>query len=166
MDLQLNLENNKKITDKETELFIKELQEYLESNSKMMEKVSIDNNFYNEIYNSLEFAPKYEDKLEDIIKECMLEHSKFDDFIYINYDKMKKGYYIDYYIDGNVQRIKSTKKEIENDGYKLGEFYHLPDDNKGKLELAEPTKNGLKLEISVKLDKLDPGDKIGEIKWN
>lgn len=165
--MQLNLENNKnELENKETENFIKELEQYLVSNSKVLNKVSIDTDFYNEIYRSLEFAPKHEEKLKDIIKECMLEHSKFDDFIYVNYDKDRKGYYIDYYVDGNVHRNKISKKDLEDEGYKLGEFYHFSEDNTDALELAEPTKNGLKLEISVELDKLEPGNKIGEIKWD
>ena len=165
MDIQLDLKNTQNnLEHTETEKFIQELQEYLNSNLKILNKVSIDTNLYNEMFNSLEFAPKHPDKLEDIIKECMIEHSKFDDFLYVNYDKTKKDYYLDYYIDGDVHRNKITKQEIESEGYKLGEFYHFTDND--NIELAEPTKNGLKIEVSVKLDKLEPGNKIGEIKWN
>ena len=63
-----------------------------------------------------------------------------------------------------MHRNKISKKEIESEGYQLGEFYHFTDND--NIELAEPTKNGLKIEVSVKLDELEPGDKIGEIKWN
>ena len=165
MDIQLDLKNKRNnLKNPETENFIQDLQEYLNSNLKSLSKVSVDTNLYNEIFNSLEFAPKHADKLEDIIKECMIEHSKFDDFLYVNYDKTKKDYYLDYYIDGDVHRNKISKKEIESEGYKLGEFYHFTDND--NIELSEPTKNGLKIEISVKLDELEPGDRIGEIKWN
>ena len=74
MDILLNNEINTRTKEVDNGIndFINELRNSLENPKS---KISIDRNFYDEIYNELELAPKYKNRLEDIIKNYMFEYS-------------------------------------------------------------------------------------------
>ena len=121
MDILLNNEINTRTKEVDNGIndFINELRNSLENPKS---KISIDRNFYDEIYNELELAPKYKNRLEDIIKNSMLEYSYDTEFLYVNYDEKDNKYYIDYY-DGDVTRINVTQKELQEANHKVGAFY-------------------------------------------
>lgn len=152
MDIQLNNKLNTKTKDIDNNVseFINELNNTLE-NSK--NEVSIDKNFYNEIYNELELAPRYKENLEDIIKESMLEYSYDTEFLYVNYDEKKDKYYVDYY-DGDVTRINVTKQELEEANHKIGAFY-VPILDGEFLEEVDYVKDYIKKNVQSKLEDLE-----------
>lgn len=121
MDILLNNEINTraKQVDNSINEFMNELQNALENPKN---NISIDKSFYNEIYSELELAQKYKEKLENIIRDSMLEYSYETEFLYVNYDEKNNKYYIDYY-DGDVTRINVTKKELQEANHKVGAFY-------------------------------------------
>ncbi len=121
MDRLLNNEINTRTKEVDNSIndFINELRNSLENPKS---KISIDKNFYDEIYNELELAPKYQNRLEDIIKDSMLEYSYDTEFLHVNYDEKDNKYYIDYY-DGDVTRTNVTQKELQEANHKVGAFY-------------------------------------------
>lgn len=152
MDILLNNELNTRTKDIDNNVseFINELNNTLE-NSK--NEVSIDKNFYNEIYNELELAPKYKENLEDIIKDSMLEYSYDTEFLYVNYDEKNDKYYVDYY-DGDVTRINVTKQELEEANHKIGAFY-VPILDGEFLEEVDYVKDSIKKNVQSKLEDLE-----------
>lgn len=159
MDILLNNEINTrtKEVDKDINDFINELQNSLENPKS---KISIDRNFYDEIYNELELAPKYKNRLEDIINDSMLEYSYDTEFLYVNYDEKDNKYYIDYY-DGDVTRINVTQKELQEANHKVGAFY-VPILDGEYLEEVDYVKDSIKESVKYKLEDLEENNERGK----
>ena len=109
MDILLNNEINTraKQVDNSINEFMIELQNALENPKN---NISIDKSFYNEIYSELELAPKYKEKLENIIRDSMLEYSYETEFLYVNYDEKNNKYYIDYYDGDEIGRASCRER--------------------------------------------------------
>lgn len=152
MDILLNNELNTRTKDIDNNVceFMNELKNALENPKNV---VSIDKNFYNEVYNELELAPKYKENLEDIIKDSMLEYSYDTEFLYVNYDEKNDKYYVDYY-DGDVTRINVTKQELQEANHKIGAFY-VPILDGGFLEEVDYVKDSIKKNVQSKLEDLE-----------
>ena len=152
MDILLNNELNTRTKDIDNNVseFMNELKNALENPKN---EVSIDKNFYNEVYNELELAPKYKENLEDIIKDSMLEYSYDTEFLYVNYDEKKDKYYVDYY-DGDVTRINVTKQELQEANHKIGSFY-VPILDGEFLEEVDYVKDSIKKNVQSKLEDLE-----------
>lgn len=152
MDILLNNELNIRTKDIDNNVseFMNELKNALENPKN---DVSIDKNFYNEVYNELELAPKYKENLEDIIKDSMLEYSYDTEFLYVNYDEKNDKYYVDYY-DGDVTRINVTKQELQEANHKIGAFY-VPILDGEFLEEVDYVKDSIKKNVQSKLEDLE-----------
>ena len=152
MDILLNNELNTRTKDIDNNVseFMNELKNALENPKN---DVSIDKNFYNEVYNELELAPKYKENLEDIIKNSMLEYSYDTEFLYVNYDEKNDKYYVDYY-DGDVTRINVTKQELQEANHKIGAFY-VPILDGEFLEEVDYVKDSIKKNVQSKLEDLE-----------
>lgn len=152
MDILLNNELNTRTKDIDNNVseFMNELKNALENPKN---EVSIDKNFYNEVYNELELAPKYKENLEDIIKDSMLEYSYDTEFLYVNYDEKNDKYYVDYY-DGDVTRINVTKQELQEANHKIGAFY-VPILDGEFLEEVDYVKDSIKKNVQSKLEDLE-----------
>ena len=159
MDILLNNEINTRTKEVDNGIndFINELRNSLENPKS---KISIDRNFYDEIYNELELAPKYKNRLEDIIKNSMLEYSYDTEFLYVNYDEKDNKYYIDYY-DGDVTRINVTQKELQEANHKVGAFY-VPILDGEYLEEVEYVKDSIKESVKYKLEDLEENNERGK----
>ena len=159
MDILLNNEINTRTKEVDNGIndFINELRNSLENPKS---KISIDRNFYDEIYNELELAPKYKNRLEDIIKNSMLEYSYDTEFLYVNYDEKDNKYYIDYY-DGDVTRINVTQKELQEANHKVGAFY-VPILDGEYLEEVDYVKDSIKESVKYKLEDLEKTSKRGK----
>lgn len=159
MDRLLNNEINARTKEVDNSIndFINELQNSLENPKS---KISIDRNFYDEIYNELELAPKYKNRLEDIIKDSMLEYSYDTEFLYVNYDEKDNKYYIDYY-DGDVTRINVTQKELQEANHKVGAFY-VPILDGEYLEEVDYVKDSIKESVKYKLEDLEENNERGK----
>jgi len=158
MDILLNNEIKAKTKEVDNSIseFMNELQNTLENPKN---NISIDKNFYNEIYSELELAQKYKGKLENIIKDSMIEYSYDTEFLYVNYDERNNKYYIDYY-DGDVTRINVTKNELINADYKVGDFY-VPIADGEFLEEVDYVKDSIKNNVKFKLEELEKENKRG-----
>ena len=159
MDILLNNEINtrNKEVDNSINDFINELRNSLENPKS---KISIDRNFYDEIYNELELAPKYQNRLEDIIKDSMLEYSYDTEFLHVNYDEKDNKYYIDYY-DGDVTRTNVTQKELQEANHKVGAFY-VPILDGEYLEEVDYVKDSIKESVKYKLEDLEENSERGK----
>ena len=159
MDILLNNEINTRTKEVDNGIndFINELRNSLENPKS---KISIDRNFYDEIYSELELAPKYKEKLENIIRDSMLEYSYETEFLYVNYDEKNNKYYIDYY-DGDVTRINVTKKELQEANHKVGAFY-VPILDGDFLEEVDYVKDSIKESVKYKLEDLEKTSKRGK----
>lgn len=159
MDRLINNELNNTITNeknKEISNFIQELQNALDNPKN---KITIDKSFYNEVYNDLELAQKYEEQLEGIIKDCMLDYSYDTEFVYVNYDEKAKEYYMDIY-DGDVTKVNVSKKELDNSNIKVGSFYFVLN-NGDYLQEKEYIKDNIKSKIKYELNNLENRRKNG-----
>ena len=159
MDILLNNEINSRTKEVDVNIneFMNELQKALDNPKNEM---TINEDFYNEIYNELELATKYKDKLEDIIKYSMLEYSYDTEFLYVNYDEKSDKYYVDYY-DGDITRINVTKKELQDANHKIGSFY-VPILDGDFLEEVDYVKASIKNNVKSKLEDLEKTDKRGK----
>ncbi len=159
MDILLNNEINTRTKDNSNGIneFMNELQNALENPKN---NISIDKNFYNEIYNDLELAPKYKGILENIIKDSMIEYSYDTEFLYVNYDEKSNKYYVDYY-DGDVTRINVTKQELQEANHKIGAFY-VPILDGDFLEEVDYVKDSIKKNVKSKLEDLENTNKRGK----
>lgn len=159
MDILLNNEINTRTKGESNSIseFINELQKALDNPKNEM---TINKDFYNEIYNELELATKYKDKLEDIIKDSMLEYLYDTEFLYVNYDEKSDKYYVDYY-DGDITRINVTKKELKDANHKIGSFY-VPILDGDFLEEVDYVKDSIKDNVKSKLEDLEKTDKRGK----
>jgi len=159
MDRLINNELNNTITNeknKEISNFIQELQNALDNPKN---QITIDKSFYNEVYNDLELAQKYEEQLEGIIKDCMLDYSYDTEFVYVNYDEKAKEYYMDIY-DGDVTKVNVSKKELDNSNIKVGSFYFVLN-NGDYLQEKEYIKDNIKSKIEYELNNLENRRKNG-----
>lgn len=154
IEKDITKEENSKISE-----FIEEIENSLDDSK---DKITIDESFYNEIYDDLELASKYKEILENIIKECMLEYSYDTEFLYVNHDKKSNKYYIDYY-DGDVTKTKVTKQELQEANHKIGAFY-VPILDGEFLEEVDYVKDSIKESIESKLEELEKNNKRGK-KW-
>lgn len=159
MDRLLNNEINARTKEVDNSIndFINELRNSLENPKS---KISIDRNFYDEIYNELELAPKYQNRLEKIIKDCMLEYSYDTEFLHVNYDEKDNKYYIDYY-DGDITRINVTQKELQEANHKVGAFY-VPILDGEYLEEVDYVKDSIKESVKYKLEDLEENSERGK----
>ena len=160
MDRLINNELNNTITNeknKEISNFIQELQNALDNPKN---QITIDKSFYNEVYNDLELAQKYEEQLEGIIKDCMLDYSYDTEFVYVNYDEKAKEYYMDIY-DGDVTKVNVSKKELDNSNIKVGSFYFVLN-NGDYLQEKEYIKDNIKSKIKYELNNLENRRKNGQ----
>lgn len=159
MDRLLNNEINTRTKEIDNGIndFINELQNALENPKS---KISIDKSLYDEIYNELELAPKYQNRLEDIIKHSMLEYSYDTEFLHVNYDEKDNKYYIDYY-DGDVTRINVTEKELKDANHKIGAFY-VPILDGDYLEEVDYVKDSIKEIVKYKLEDLEEKNERGK----
>lgn len=159
MDILLNNEINTRTKEVDNSIndFINELRNSLENPKS---KISIDKSFYDEIYNELELAPKYQNRLEDVIKDSMLEYSYDTEFLHVNYDEKDNKYYIDYY-DGDITRINVTQKELQEANHKVGAFY-VPILDGNFLEEVDYVKDSIKESVKYKLEDLEENSKRGK----
>ena len=159
MDILLNNEINTRTKEVDNSIneFINELRNSLENPKN---KISIDRNFYDEIYNELELAPKYQNRLEDIIKDSMLEYSYDTEFLHVNYDEKDNKYYIDYY-DGDLTRTNVTQKELQEANHKVGAFY-VPILDGEYLEEVDYVKDSIKESVKYKLEDLEENSERGK----
>lgn len=159
MDILLNNEINTRTKGESNSIseFMNELQKALDNPKN---EITINEDFYNEIFNELELATKYKDKLEDIIKDSMLEYSYDTEFLYVNYDEKSDKYYVDYY-DGDITRINVTKKELQDANHKIGSFY-VPILDGDFLEEVDYVKTSIKNNVKSKLEDLEKTDKRGK----
>ena len=125
-----------------------------------MNKITIDKSFYNEVYNDIALASKYENQLEDIIKKCMLDYSYETDFVYVNYDENSKKYYIDIY-DGDVTKVNVSKEDLEESNIKVGNFYYQMN-NFNYFEEYKNIKEQLKKQIKIELEELESNRRKNE----
>ncbi len=102
---------------------------------------------------------KYHKKY-DIIKETMLEYSYDTEFLYVNYDEKNDKYYVDYY-DGDITRINTTKQELQEANYKIGDFY-VPILDGEFLEEVDYVKDSIKRDVKFKLEELEESAKRGK----
>lgn len=159
MDRLLNNEINTRTKEVDNSIndFINELRNSLENPKS---KISIDKNFYDEIYNELELAPKYQNRLEDIIKDSMLEYSYDTEFLHVNYGEKDNKYYIDYY-DGDVTKTNVTQKELQEANHKVGAFY-VPILDGEYLEEVDYVKDSIKESVKNKLEDLEENSERGK----
>lgn len=152
MDILLNNEIQKKAENRNIEVdqFIDELQKSLDSSKNNM---YFNSEFYNEIYNELELAPKYKNQLEKIINNSMIEYSYDNEFIYVSYDKKTNKYFMSLY-DGQVTKIETTRKEIEDSNLHIDSFY-FPIRNGEYLVEKEYIKEKIKKLVEYKLEDLE-----------
>ena len=148
MDLMRNndISNIKNID----ESFMKELQDAV---NKSQDKLNGIKNLYDEIYDEMDLAKKYGKELNTIINECFENESYNRDFLYVNYDKDKNSYFMDYYSEGQIERTELTKKEMQDYNYKVGSIYTIVGDD--RLLEDEDIKTNIKMDIEDELDNLD-----------
>ena len=148
MDLTINNEISKNhSTDNKVEGFMKELQNSLTKDSNRI------NNLYNEILQENPLASKYENQLSDIIKDCMDTLSYEYDFLYFDYDKNEKSYFIDGYSEGNITRNKMSDKDLKGTNFEKGSFWEIYDEN--HVVEADELKDYLKINVESKLETLE-----------
>lgn len=148
MDLTIDNEISKsKAKSKEIDNFTKELQNALTKDNSRI------NSLYNEFLKEIPLASKYKNKLSDIIKDSLDTLSYEFDFIYFDYDKNQKSYFMDSYSEGNISRSNLTKKDLEGVHFEKGTFWDIID-NDSMIEDVD-TIDALKLEVEEALEKLE-----------
>ena len=148
MDLTIDNEITKNIiANDEASNFMKELTNTLEKSNSFVP------NLYNEVFNEIPLASKYENELNSILDECLEEQSYEKEFFYFDYDKNRKSYYLDHYYDGNIERTILSKKEAKGTKYQIGMFYAEYDEE--HLVEADYLKDGIKIDVESKLELLD-----------
>ena len=159
MDLLLNNEIRKSSkTNDEINVFMNELENVLKNEqSKDISSILCD-----EIYKEIPIASKYTSQLKNIIEECMKNESYQGEFFYVDYDSKKKSYFLNCYDDGELQRTKITKREMDNSNLKIGMFYGRYEES--NIVEDESIKEGLKLDIEAELNHLDALNKKGKSK--
>ena len=152
MDRTINIEQDNRKANDEVTIFMKELENVLNSNNLTNSK-EIYTTIYDEILEEIDLAQKYESKLNSIIKECMKNESYENDFWYINYDKSKNTFSMDLYSEGTCQKFPITYKDIQDYNYKIGMTYWAFDDD--RMQEAEELKDSIKIDVDSKLADLE-----------
>jgi len=98
-------------------------------------------------------ASKYKEQLDDIIYKCVEEMSYEREFYYFDYDTSKKEYYLEYYCDGEMERIPVPDEELKDNIFQKGTFWKPIADN--EVMLADFIKDGIKISVDYELDMLD-----------
>lgn len=148
MNLEINDEISKNIsTNNEIKDFMKQLQNILTKDNSRI------NNLYNEILQEIPLASRYEHQLSDIIKEGLNTLSYEYDFLYFDYDKNEKSYFIDGYSEGNIIRNKMSDKDLEGTNFEKGTFWEIYDED--HVVEADELKDYLKINIESKLETLE-----------
>ncbi len=148
MDLTINNEISKNhSTDNKVEDFMKELQNSLTKDNTRI------NNLYNEILQENPLASKYENQLSDIIKDCMDTLSYEYDFLYFDYDKNEKSYFIDGYSEGNITKNKMSNEDLKGTNFEKGSFWEIYDEN--HVVEANELKDYLKINVESELETLE-----------
>ena len=159
MELNINNEiTNKKQANKEVTCFIKELNSVLENKNEL----KVYSNLYNEILKDVELAPKYRNKLQNIINKCLINMSYERDFFYFDYDKRRKDYCLKYYWNGGSTICdKLTKEDIER--FKRNGFtFYEPLDDEDTIGASDSLKDWMKCEVDIELIKMDNENKNGK----
>lgn len=157
MDLTINNEISKNnIVGNEVKNFMKELENSLTKDTTRI------NDLYNEILQENPLASKYESQLSDIIKDCMDTLSYEYDFLYFDYDKNKKSYFLDYYSEGDIIKDELSKEDLEGTNFKNGTFWKIYD--KENVIEADYLKDNIKINVESELKMLDSKNKkkVGE----
>ena len=152
MDRTLDLENNKSNENTEITDFINELDTFLKNENLELNKENF-NTLYNELYNEIPLASTYRNELTNLIDECMDKLSYDRDFIYFNYDKQEKNYYLDYYSEGNITREKMSLEDIKGTNLKDGTFWEIYDE--GHIVESEYIKDNIKTSVESELEMLE-----------
>lgn len=148
IDLHIDNEiNQNNETKDEIGEFVKQLQNTLTKDNSRI------NNIYNEILQEIPLASKFEHQLSDIIKECMDTLSYEYDFLYFDYDKNEKSYFIDGYSEGNITRNKMSDKDLEGTNFQKGTFWEIYDAN--HVVEANELKDYLKINVESELETLE-----------
>lgn len=150
MDLTLNNEICKdKTICTEVDSFIKELQNSLNLENNRTPQL------YNDIIKDNLLISNNLNKINSIINKAMEELSYEDDFLYFDYDKNEKTYYLDYYSEGNITRIKMTPKDLKYTHFKKGTFWEKYDeDNLVEANyLKDYVQNNVEIEMESIVDK-------------
>lgn len=148
LEIDNNLEQTK-AKNKDVESFINELSTAL--NKK--EPDNIPDIIYKEVLKEMPLASNYKEQLEDIISKCVEDMSYDREFYYFDYDTRKKEYYLEYYCDGEMERIPVPDEELEDNIFKKGTFWKpIADD---EVMLADFIKDGIKIRVDSALDRLD-----------
>jgi len=150
MDLTLNNEIFKdKTICTEVDSFIKELQNSLNMENNRTPRL------YNDIIKCNSLISNNLNKINDIINKAMEELSYEDDFLYFDYDKNEKTYYLDYYSEGNITRIKMTPEDLKDTHFKEGTFWEKYDeDNLVEANyLKDYIQNNVEIEMESIFDK-------------
>ena len=152
MDRIINIEQDNRKANDEVKEFMKELDSALNS-SKLADSKNVYITIYDEVLQEINLAPKYDSKLNSIIKECMKNESYENDFWYINYDKSKNTFSMDLYSEGTCQKFPITYKDIQDYNYKIGMTYWAFDDD--RMQEAEELKDSIKIDVDSKLADLE-----------
>lgn len=164
MERILDIEHNKRNENNEISSFIKELENALKNNNleNTQEKNIMNKGLYDEVLIEIELAPKYKSKLNRIIKECMKNESYENEFWYIDYDKTKNTYSMDYYIDGQVTKTPLTSQEVKDYELIVGMTY-LPYEDDRLMPMVS-IKDSIKIDVDSALFDLELKNKK-KIKW-
>ena len=90
-----------------------EIGEFVKELKNSLTKENFTTTLNMEILSEMTLATKYKEQLDDIVNKCMEELSYEYDFLYFDYDKNEKSYFIDGYSEGNITRNKMSDKDLE-----------------------------------------------------
>jgi hypothetical protein len=152
MNLTLDNEINQNVT-KENEItdFIDELKNSLENTDCRTATIN------DEILSEIDLAVQYKNNLNDIVEKCMENLSYDYDFLYCDYDKTKRSYFLDYYYDGEIDREYLTKAEMKEMNLQKGTFWRPYEDD--SIVMDEDLKDNIKINVESELDLLDWNNK-------
>jgi len=128
---------------------------YMKKNKKekLNNKIEPYTTIYDEVLNEVENAHKYKRKLNKIITECMKDESYEGDFWYINYDKSKKSYLVEFYSDGECQKFPITAQDVKEYNYKVGMTYWAFED--GTMLEEDAIKDSIKIDVDSAIADLE-----------
>lgn len=132
----------------EVESFINELKNALEMENSRTPTL------YNEMIKDFSLPSKYQNEVTTIISESMNNLSYDENFLYFDYDKNEKTYYLDYYSEGDITRIKMTPEDIKDTHFKEGTFWAKYDEDNivEATYLKDYVKNNVEAEMESIVD--------------
>ena len=130
-----------------------EIGEFVKELKNSLTKENFTTTLNMEILSEMTLATKYKEQLDDIVNKCMEELSYEYDFLYFDYDKNEKSYFIDGYSEGNITRNKMSDKDLEGTNFEKGTFWEIYDEN--HVVEADELKDYLKINIESELETLD-----------